>query len=100
MKKTLFISIFLSHFSYAGAHCTEEISSAILHENGNVYFQTNATCPNWCQIKWSTEEDKNRAYSTLLAARTTDRKLTFYWNNLNACSEINPTYQSPEYMVY
>lgn len=100
MKKLLLTLVFIPNFSYSGVHCREEISSAILHKNSNVYFQTSDTCPNWCQIKWTSEEDKNRAYSTLLAARTANRKLTFYWENLNSCNETNPTYQSPDYIVY
>ena len=84
----------------AGVHCAEKIKSAILHQNGNVYFTSTKTCPNWCQIKWVGEGDKDRAFSTLLAARTADREVTFYWPELSSCSSVNPTYQSPGYVVY
>jgi len=101
MKKLLFFTLlFVPLYSYSGIHCSEKITRAILHKNSNIYFQSSKTCPNWCQIKWSGEGDKDRAYSTLLAARTADRNVTIYWENLDSCDETNPTYQSPGYIMY
>jgi len=100
LKVLLFIFTAMPFIAHAGVHCAEEINAAILHKNGNIYFMSSQTCKNWCQINWGTEEDKNRAYSTLLAARTADREVTFYWSSLSNCSDSNPTYASPEYMAY
>ncbi|MBB3059890.1 hypothetical protein [Microbulbifer rhizosphaerae] len=102
MKLKFLLSLFLTMplIANAGIHCAEDINAAILHQNGNIYFMSSQTCKNWCQIKWSSEEDKNRAYSTLLTARTADREITFYWSSLSSCSDSNPTYASPEYMAY
>jgi len=92
---------FIASHVYGGVHCQEKITSAILHKNSNVYFKTSKTCAlKWCQIKWNGEGDKDRAYSTLLAARTADRSVIIYWENLDSCNETNPTYQSPGYIEY
>lgn len=98
--KLLPVCLFLPALASAGVHCTEKIKAAVVHQNGNVYFTSSKTCDSWCQIKWAGDGDKDRAYSTLLAARTADREVTFYWRELSSCSEKNPTYQSPEYIVY
>lgn len=84
----------------AGVHCTEKISQAILHENGDIYFQTDNTCNGaWCQIKWGTPEKNKNALAMLLSAKVADRSITFYWNGLTTCSEKNPVYTSPGYMM-
>ena len=84
--------------SYSAVSCGENVTSVILHSNGNVYFKTDQTCTNnWCQITWTGEGDKDRALSVLLTARATEKKITFYWQNINACSEQNVTYASPGY---
>ena len=101
MKKFLTLAaLLLSTASHAGVHCTEAVKTVVLHQNGNVYFTSSKTCPNWCQIKWAGEGDKDRALSQLLVARTTEKPLTFYWRELNNCETINPTYSSPEYVVF
>ncbi|RTZ24060.1 hypothetical protein [Vibrio penaeicida] len=100
MKKLIFLMSLFTGSSFAGIHCTESISAAILHKNGNVYFTSSKTCKSWCQIRWTSETDKDRAFSMLLAARTAKTPVTFYWGNLNSCTEKNPTYQSPDYIVY
>ena len=99
-KKFMFSVLLMPGLANAGVHCTEVIKSVVLHQNGNVYFTSSKTCNSWCQIKWTGDGDKDRAYSQLLAARTTNREITFYWRNLSSCDTKNPTYQSPEYMVY
>ncbi|OWQ87007.1 hypothetical protein CDN99_20145 [Roseateles aquatilis] len=84
----------------AGVHCTEKIRSAILHENGEVYFETDNTCNGaWCQVAWGTSERKKNALAMLLSAKLAERPVTFYWPTLNACSEKNVVYASPGYMV-
>lgn len=100
LKIAIFLFMTMPLIANAGIHCSEKINLAILHKNGNIYFTSSQTCKNWCQINWASEEDKNRAYSTLLTARTADREITFYWSSLSSCSYSNPTYASPEYMAY
>ncbi|MCR9664450.1 hypothetical protein [Vibrio parahaemolyticus] len=100
MKKILLIICLIPFYSFAGVDCTEKISTVILHQNGNVYFQTDKTCGSWCQIKWTSEKDKDRAFSMLLTAKTANQAVRLYWNDLSSCSEKNVTYQSPEYIIY
>jgi hypothetical protein len=86
--------------SKAGVHCTENITQAILHKNSNIYVKSSLTCPHWCQIKWTGEGDKDRAYSTLLAARAASKPIQFYWEHISSCSETNVTYESPAYLGF
>ena len=83
----------------AGTTCTENIKSAILHSNGNIYFTSDQTCATaWCQINWGTEEKNKKAFAMLLLAKATSKPISFYWSNLNSCTEVNPVYSSPAYM--
>lgn len=86
MKKiTIFTLMTLSMSSLSATDCSEKISSVILHENGEVYFKTSSTCTDtWCHINWSTTDAKNRACSSMLTARTTDRPMTFTGLTLTA----------------
>jgi hypothetical protein len=89
----------ISTLSVAGVTCTENIRSAILHSNGNVYFLSDQTCnAAWCQIDWGTSEKNKNALAMLLLAKATSKPISFYWTNLNSCSEANPVYTSPSYM--
>lgn len=89
----------VSTVSFAGASCTENITSAILHSNGNVYFLSDKTCnATWCQINWGTDDKNKKALAMLLLAKATNKPVTFYWSNLGSCSEVNPVYSSPAYM--
>lgn len=89
----------MCNLSVAGATCIENIMSAILHSNGNVYFSSDKTCSStWCQINWGTDEKNKKALAMLLLAKATTKPISFYWTNLNSCSEANPTYSSPAYM--
>ncbi|PKG37054.1 hypothetical protein [Psychromonas sp. Urea-02u-13] len=101
MKIISLITLFAySSIATAGVHCSEKIRGAILHKNSNVYFTTDTTCESWCQIKWTGEGDKNRALSMLIASKTTDKSITFYWENISSCDVKNVTYESPGYIVY
>ncbi len=100
MKKLVLLISLISPVAFGGVHCTEKITKVILHKNSNVYFTTDTTCNSWCQIKWTGDRDKDRAFSALLTAKTADKAIQFYWENLNSCSEKNPTYQSPSYFAY
>lgn len=81
--------------TYAAIYCVENVTRVIVHGNGNVYFQTDKTCSGgWCQLDWAESERINRAYSLLLAARTTNTELIFNWQ-LENCGQVNETYSSP-----
>ena len=102
MKKIslILLSIF-SSITYAGIHCPETVTGAILHKNSNVYFTTNKTCKNsWCQIKWTGDGDKNRALSMLLTAKASGKDIKFYWEDIDSCEVQNKVYASPGYITY
>ena len=83
----------------AGVTCNENITSTILHSNGNVYFLSDKTCTtSWCQINWGTDDKNKKGLAMLLLAKATSKPVTFNWPNLNACTEANPVYTSPPYM--
>lgn len=101
MKKVaVAILIFLSGDALSGITCGESVTSVILHKNKNIYFTTDKTCTSWCQIKWTAEGDKNRAFSALLAAKIAKNKISFRWPAIDACTEKNATYNSPDYFAY
>lgn len=99
MRIIIYFIIFCSPSLWAGAGCSEKITAVILHQNGNVYFKTNKVCSSfWCQIKYPEGDALNRTYSLLLAARTSDKNIQFYWGNLNNCEEKASVYESPKYL--
>lgn len=104
MGKVKIFILCLSLFStslYAGDYCREKITTLIL-DGSNIHFKSSKTCPNWCRVNsnWS-DEQKNRAYSMLLAARTADREVTMYWNELASnCEKVVETHSSPSVFYY
>ncbi len=101
MKKYIWLILVLgSGEGVAGVTCLESVTSVILHKNRNIYFTTSDTCHSWCQIKWSDESDKNRAFSALIAAKTSSNKLSFRWPGIDTCEAKNTTYESPDYFGY
>lgn len=92
--------ILVSGYALSGVTCGESVTSVILHKNKNIYFTTDKACTNWCQIKWIDEGDKNRAFSALLAAKTAKNKISFRRPIIDACTEKNATYNSPDYFAY
>lgn len=66
--------------SYA-LRCNEEVIEVILSGDQHINFKTSAVC-NWCEINpsWS-EEQKNRAYSMLLTAIASGKKIGFEWGS-------------------
>ena len=78
-----------------------DVASIILHNNGGVYFKTDKTCSPgsvWCIINYSDAKQIDRAYSALLAAQASMKKITFYWPNLSSCSDINNNGARPDYL--
>ena len=91
---------FSASLSHAAASCVENVTMAILHSNGNVYFTTDQTCSTtWCQVDWGTAEKNKNALAALLMAKMGDLSMEFYWPNIQACSDKNAVYSSPAYMM-
>ena len=68
--------------AFSGEYCwSETITLVIVHEDGNVYFTTNKSCPGWCRINpaWSGDRRKE-AYAMLVAARVSGNPMSFFWN--------------------
>ncbi|MEP0176626.1 MAG: hypothetical protein ABJH28_09220 [Paraglaciecola sp.] len=101
MKKTaILLTLFISSFcSHAAVSCKENILDLVVHNNGNVYFSTDNTCPNWCLADLGSEKNNDRAYALLLAARTKGEALMMRWD-LAACSENNASYAKPSYIFF
>ena len=100
-KAVLAISLFvLCNSAFAGVSCPETVTQLRSHMNGAIYFQTETTCLSRCKINWDTDEKKNKALSVLLAARTTDREIEFYWPDIDSCSQQNVTDASPNFINY
>lgn len=81
----------------AGAYCPQERLTSLIVQGDVIFFTTDKSCPGWCQVdqSWSVE-GKKRAYATLLAAKISDRTVSFYWNELTSnCSGAVPTNAAP-----
>ncbi len=105
-----FIFAMLCMPAYSGiTNCADKVTMIHIHGNGNIYFSTEKSCSQkWCMIDWvdSTDDSEgqlNRAYAALLAARTADRSITFYWNDekLAKCGDtIEEDHISPLWIGY
>jgi hypothetical protein len=81
--------------AHATAWCSETVTELIV-SGDTVYFTTNESCPNWCEIStsWDTTAT-NRAFSLLTSARVASLPIEFEWGQLSACGSAVPTYSSP-----
>ena len=104
MRNILFVATTLmlsfSGSVFAGVSCTENVTEVILHSNSNIYFKTDKTCPSWCQIGFTDNAQKGRAYGMLLSAATTKTNMRFNWLAIDSCDQTNETYASPDYIMY
>lgn len=80
------------------ATCGEKVVNIISHSNGNIYFTTDHTCPNWCQLGGNPAFIK-QSYAMFLTARANDKYIEFAWNNLASCGEKNEVYAIPDFLV-
>ncbi len=91
------------NIAHASALCTESIVNVILHTNGNIYFMTDKTCSgNWCQLNLKAGDvptNKN-AYAMLLMAKAMSKPINFQWDTVTDCTQQNPVYASPAFMVF
>ncbi len=86
-----------SQNSFSAAYCNDEKITSLTVSGDKVYFATDKSCSSWCQLdtNWSTEAI-NRAYSMMLAAKTTGKGLRFNWAEHNSpCENQLPAYASP-----
>lgn len=104
MRYLIFVvfSLFASVVS-AGEYCWSDKVTMVIVKNGAIYFTSQKSCPNWCQVDpaWSVE-GRNMAYSQLLTAKTTGGNITFYWNEHEAgrpCQDKLPTYSKPSVLI-
>ena len=80
------------------ASCGESVLTLISHSNGNIYFTTDATCPNWCQLAGNPAFIK-QSYAMLLTAQASNKKVTFAWPKLPTCNDKNEVYSIPDFLV-
>lgn len=80
----------------ADSYCSETITQIII-KNDAVYFTTNKSCPNWCELNPSWDATTiNRALSVMIAAKTSGSSVTFEWPDQSGpCSNVEQTYSAP-----
>lgn len=76
-------------------YCFSEKIGQLVLVGDNVYFTTNKTCASWCQVpaNWSADA-RNRAYSLLLTAKTTNMLVSFNWPTASGACAALPTYSA------
>lgn len=81
----------------AGQYCTETVTQAISHSNGNVYFKTDKSCSGgWCLASYANAEVVKRSYALLLAAVASGKTVDFYWPNASTPCAVQAVYSIPE----
>jgi hypothetical protein len=81
-------------------YCFSEKITGIILVGDAVYFTTNKTCASWCEVNstWSTDA-KNRVYSTLLTAKTSNQLVSFHWPAATTACMALPTYSKPDQVL-
>lgn len=82
------------------AYCFAEKIGQIVLVGDVVYFTTDKTCPSWCEVNptWSTDA-KNRVYSMLLTAKTSNQLVSFHWPAATTACMALPTYARPDQVL-
>ncbi|HSI50820.1 MAG TPA: hypothetical protein VLA61_21345 [Ideonella sp.] len=84
--------------SIAGEYCWNENLALVITQGENIYFTTDKSCPNWCQVDPALSSDaKKRIFATLLTAKAMGRGVAMYWNEAPAGSQCAavPAYSKP-----
>lgn len=70
LLSAIFALLLFSSAAHAGAYCAEHVTMIIM-QGDSINFETDKSCPNWCEISptWSTTA-QDRAYATLITAHT------------------------------
>jgi hypothetical protein len=105
IRKLSFASIAISCIAgvssaHAGEYCTQEKITQIITGSGMVFFTTDKSCPNWCQLPtaWSTDSI-NRSYSLMLSAFMSNRKVAFYWPTAATACQVVSVNSSPDNVI-
>ncbi|HWW24737.1 MAG TPA: hypothetical protein VNZ85_02450 [Caulobacter sp.] len=79
----------------AQAYCFNEKIGQLVLVGENIYFTTDKTCASWCQVptNWSADA-RNRVYSLLLTAKTTNTLVSFNWPTAPSACAALPTYSA------
>ncbi|AJP70589.1 hypothetical protein TS85_00205 [Sphingomonas hengshuiensis] len=84
----------------AGAYCEQTIKLAIVNNAGGIYFTTDKSCLNWCQINPDiSQAQQDRMYSMLLTSASNCRKVTIYFDSATGCEAL-PVYSQPSTFLY
>lgn len=95
------IALVSAPLAHAEVYCNETITSVIM-AGDNVYFTTNESCPNWCEINpnWDAVA-VDRAMGILMTARTEPSgTVEFAWSQISSCGAAAPTYASPDQLIF
>jgi hypothetical protein len=77
-------------------YCFSEKITGVILIGDVIYFNTDKTCASWCQVDptWSTDA-KNRVYSMLLTAKTSNQLVSFHWPTATTACMALPTSSKP-----
>lgn len=81
-------------------YCFSERISQIVLVGEAIYFNTDKTCASWCEVNpaWSTDA-KNRVYSMLLTAKTSNQLVSFHWPTATTACMALPTHSKPDQVL-
>lgn len=81
--------------SAQAAYCFSEKIGQLVLVGDNIYFTTDKTCSSWCAVpaNWSADA-RNRVYSLLLTAKTTNTLVSFNWPGAATACAAQPTYSA------
>ena len=82
----------------SAAYCLENVTYITVHSNGYIYFSTDQTCSNWCQMASGPGDTQKALYAAMLNAQTLGKPVYFSWPNIGACTTQNAVYAQPSYI--
>lgn len=84
----------------ADSYCSENVTGVIVLGD-SLYFTTDKSCPNWCQINPNWDATAiNRAMSAMMAAKTAGNTVEFEWPGTNTACSVEPTYSNPGVVIF
>lgn len=97
----LFAQCLLPANAYAAAWCWNEQVMQLLVSGEYIHFTTDKSCPQWCRVDPNlSAEAQNRAYSTLLAAKSNGKKVSFNWAELSSeCGGAVTVFSQPLHIM-
>jgi hypothetical protein len=97
----LILSIGVASTASAGSYCYNETVTTVIMQGDQIFFTSNPSCPNWCEVNgsWSAAAQA-RAFAMLTTAKVAGMPLSFYWTDQSgSCSSIEPAYSMPVYLI-